>query len=132
MKSELEDAQKIAESRLAETQQLSQQIVSLKQDLEKSKLSNLQVVLLTSYCANTCTRQIPDGVVRETAVFKSLQTQYSILMVEHQQVRNCYEEAKRLLSTAKTQHIMQLEEIRSDGGHCREGIDYCVALGRKN
>ena len=33
-------------------------------------------------------------------------------MLEHQQIRNCYEEARRLLSTAKTQHIMQLEEIR--------------------
>ena len=33
-------------------------------------------------------------------------------MLEHQQARNLYEEARKLLNTAKTQHIMQLEEIR--------------------
>lgn len=56
--------------------------------------------------------QIPESSVRESAVYKSLQSQYSILMLEHQQLRTSYEEARRLLNTAKTQHIMQLEDIR--------------------
>lgn len=51
-------------------------------------------------------------MVRESSVYKSLQTQFSVLMLEHIQLRNCYEEARKLLVTAKNQHIMQLEEIR--------------------
>ena len=43
LKSEIEDAQKLAESRLVEIDQLSQQIINLKQDLEKAKLANQQV-----------------------------------------------------------------------------------------
>ena len=50
--------------------------------------------------------------MRETPLFKSLQTQYSVLATDHQQLRSCFEEARRLLVTARTQHIMQLEEIR--------------------
>lgn len=50
--------------------------------------------------------------MRETALFRALQAQYSVLVTEHQQLRSCFEEARRLLVTARTQHIMQLEEIR--------------------
>jgi E3 ubiquitin-protein ligase BRE1 len=99
LKSELEEAQKLSEARLTETHQLTQQIITLKQDIEKLKLSN---------------QQVPDNAIRESSLYKSLQSQYSILMLEHQQVRNCFDEAKRLLNTAKTQHLMQLEEIRQE------------------
>lgn len=61
--------------------------------------------------------------MRESSVFKSLQSQYSILMLEHQQARNLYEEARKLLNTAKTQHIMQLEEIRLIIGFCDNGTN---------
>lgn len=47
LRSEVEDAQKLAESRLTETQQLNQQIINLKQELEKSKIAHQQVVVIS-------------------------------------------------------------------------------------
>ena len=57
-------------------------------------------------------KQVPETSIRNSPAYKTIQSQYSVLMMEHQQLRACYEEAKKLLNTAKTQHVMQLEEIR--------------------
>lgn len=63
---ELEDVKALAEDRLKETEELSQQIVQLKVELELAQ-------------EKTVDRSVAEGDITATATYLSLQAQFSIL-----------------------------------------------------
>lgn len=61
-----------------------------------------------------CQQQpLAESAVKESAVYKTLQSQFTIAAVEGTQLRACLEETKSLLASARQLHFSQLEEIRS-------------------
>ena len=97
LSSDLADSQALAESRLTEINQMSSEIQELKKQLAQLELSK---------------KKLPDSAVADSALYKTLQMQFSIAVQEAGQFKACLEEAKQLLATAKQQHLLQLEEIR--------------------
>ena len=95
--SDLSDSQAIAESRLNEITDLSNEVAELKKEINQLKLAH---------------QKVPESAILESPTYKSLQSHYSIVVQEAGQVRACLEEAKQLLNSAKQQHFVQLEEIR--------------------
>ena len=59
---------------------------------------------------------LSEGVVKESAPYRTLQCQYTMLVQEAGQLRVGLEEAKNILVAARQQHFTQLEEIRSGLG----------------
>ena len=94
---ELAESQALAELRLKEVKELSQEIQELKKQVTQLQLDQ---------------KKLPDTAITESAPYKTLQTQFSIAVQEAGQFRACLDEARQLLATAKQQHVMQLEEIR--------------------
>lgn len=94
---ELAESQALAESRLKEVKQLSQEIQDLKKQVTQLQLDQ---------------KRLPDTAITDSPLYKTLQTQFSITVQEVGQFRACLDEARQLLATAKQQHMMQLEEIR--------------------
>lgn len=60
-------------------------------------------------------KNIPEEVVKETADYKCLQSQFSLLYNESLGVKTQLDEARALLLTAKNAHLRQIEhmEVRS-------------------
>ncbi|XP_015774582.1 PREDICTED: E3 ubiquitin-protein ligase BRE1A-like [Acropora digitifera] len=54
---------------------------------------------------------MPESSVLQTAPYKCLQSQFSVLYGEVSQLRQQLEDTRRVLSTTKTQHVLQLEQI---------------------
>ena len=98
---ELQEARELAQSRLEEVEKLSAQVVELRKQVDQLKQEQ---------------QQVSESVVKESAVYKALQTQLSIAALEGSQLRGHLEEAKTLLVSARQQHFTQLEEIRSVTG----------------
>lgn len=89
----------MAQSRLEEIERLSSQLVDTRKELDKEKCQQ---------------QQLPEATVKESVVYKNLQSQFSIAVMEGVQLRSCLEEAKSLLASARQLHFSQFEEIRSD------------------
>ena len=97
VQAEVAEWRALAESRLAEVEGLGRRLQEASAQLERQGLD----------------KQLPlDSSVRETAVYKELQAQYSLVCIENSRLRAHAEELRRLLSTAKPQLIQKLEEIR--------------------
>ena len=94
---ELAESQALAESRLKEITELSEKIQELKKQVTQLQLDQ---------------KRLPDAAIADSALYKTLQTQFSIAVQEAGQFRACLDEARQLLTTAKQQHMVQLEEIR--------------------
>ena len=97
LQSELSESHTIADSRLKEIKELSQEIQELKKTVAQLQLDQ---------------KKLPESAITDSAPYKTLQTQFSIAVQEAGQLRACLDEARQLLVTAKQQHTLQLEEIR--------------------
>ncbi|XP_048583157.1 E3 ubiquitin-protein ligase BRE1B isoform X2 [Nematostella vectensis] len=96
---ELEEQRELAETRLSELQKLKEDLVASQQEVEKLRL---EVV------------QIPESVITQSAPYKCIQSQFSVLHGEATQMRQQLDEIRKALSLSKTQHAVQLEQIESD------------------
>ena len=91
------EAREVANHREEEMAQLSAQLAEARKEADRLKVEQ---------------QQIPESVVKDSAVYKSLHSQFSIAALETAQFRSCLDEAKALLQSARQQHFSQLEEIR--------------------
>lgn len=96
---ELEDLRELAKTRLEELEKLNENFITSQQELEKLKLE-----------AN----HMPEDTVLQSAPYKCLQSQFSVLYGEVTQLRQQLDDTRRVLSTTKTQHVLQLEQIESN------------------
>ena len=83
-----------------EVEALSQKLAEVRTELEELKIKQ---------------PTISDVAVKESVLYKTLQTQFSIVCMENTQLRNVLEDLKQLLNAARAQHFSQLEEIRFVG-----------------
>ena len=83
----------LAESRLEEIKELEKNLLETKQKLEIAEMEK---------------KSVPDAVVKETAVYKSLQSNFSIVFTENTQLRSYLEESKQLLVAVMSQHHNQV------------------------
>lgn len=97
--SELEDLRDLAKTRLEELDKLKENFITSQQELEKLKLE---------------VNHMPESAVLQTAPYKCLQSQFSVLYGEVTQLRQQLDDTRRVLSTTKTQHVLQLEQIESN------------------
>ncbi|XP_068677983.1 E3 ubiquitin-protein ligase BRE1B-like [Montipora foliosa] len=96
---ELDDLRDVAKTRLEELEKLSESFITSQQELEKLKLE---------------VNHMPETAVLQTASYKCLQSQFSVVYGEVTQLRQQLEDTRRVLSTTKTQHVLQLEQIESN------------------
>lgn len=96
---ELEDLQELSKTRLEELEKLNDNYITSQQELEKLKLE------ITN---------IPESAVLQSAPYKCLQSQFSVLYGEVTQLRQQLDDTRRALSSTKTQHVLQLEQIESN------------------
>lgn len=87
----------LAQFRLEEIEKLSLQLADVRKQLDTVKFDQ---------------QQLAESAVKESAVYKNLQSQFSVAVLEGSQLRGYLEEAKALLLSARQQHFSQLEEIR--------------------
>ncbi len=87
----------LAKSRLEEIQRLSGDLSEARKEMDNYKVMQLS---------------LPEGVVKETAVYRTLQCQYTMLIQEAGQLRAGLEESRNILLAARQHHFSQLEEIR--------------------
>lgn len=97
MQGELQEARELSQSRLEELEKLSLQVVEQKKQVDQLKLEH---------------QKVPEGVVKESAVYRTLQCQFSVAALEASLLRGLLDEAKALLVSARQQHFSQLDEIR--------------------
>ncbi|XP_020624247.1 E3 ubiquitin-protein ligase BRE1B-like isoform X2 [Orbicella faveolata] len=96
---ELEDLRDLAKTRLEELEKLNENFITSQQELEKLKLE---------------INQMPESAVLQSAPYKCLQSQFSVLYGEVTQLRQQLDDTRRVLSTTKTQHVLQLEQVESN------------------
>uniref|UniRef100_A0A8C8EK75 E3 ubiquitin protein ligase n=1 Tax=Oncorhynchus tshawytscha TaxID=74940 RepID=A0A8C8EK75_ONCTS len=99
LNAELEQNQELANNRMAELEKLQQELQEAVRESEKLKLD---------------LKNIPEDVVKETADYKCLQSQFSLLYNESLGVKTQLDEARALLLTAKNAHLRQIEHMESD------------------
>lgn len=97
LQDELLEAKDIANHREEKISCLSAQLAEARKEVDRLKVEQ---------------QQIPESTVKDSAVYKSLLSQFSIASLEAAQLRTCLDEAKSLLLSAKQQHFSQLEDIR--------------------
>ena len=54
---------------------------------------------------------LPEGVIKDTATYKCLQSQFSVLYKEAQEMRSQTEDARQLLQQTKGTHLRQIEQM---------------------
>ncbi|KAJ7374016.1 E3 ubiquitin-protein ligase BRE1A [Desmophyllum pertusum] len=96
---ELEDLRDLAKTRLEELEKLNENYITCQQELEKLKLEM---------------NHMPENAVLQSAPYKCLQSQFSVLYGEVAQLRQQLDDTRRVLSTTKTQHVLQLEQVESN------------------
>ena len=97
LQAQLAEAKEVAQARLEEVELLSTQLAQLKMELDSLHLAQ---------------HSLPEAMVKDSATYKTLQTQFTIAAQESSQLCAFLEEAKALLMSARQQHFTQLEEIR--------------------
>ncbi|KAK2562230.1 E3 ubiquitin-protein ligase BRE1B, partial [Acropora cervicornis] len=112
---QLEDLRDMAKTRLEELEKLSENFITSKQELEKLKLE---------------VNHMPESSVLQTAPYKCLQSQFSVLYGEVSQLRQQLEDTRRVLSTTKTQHVLQLEQIEKYKAEISELHDALLQVKR--
>ena len=94
-KDELSEAKDIAEGRLKEIEQLSKMVTETKQKVETLELELER-------------KAVSDEVIKESAVYKSLQSNFSVVYAENTQLRTYLEEAKQMLVAVMSQYHNQV------------------------
>ncbi|OQV25346.1 E3 ubiquitin-protein ligase Bre1 [Hypsibius exemplaris] len=97
MVTDLEEQKTLAANRLQEIEKLHAEKVALTLEVEELKLHVLSP---------------PDDLVEKSAKYKSLQTHFSVLYLEHEKVKEYYKTAKEAVNTLRTSYLQQLKEAQ--------------------
>ncbi|KAK2890710.1 hypothetical protein Q8A67_013353 [Cirrhinus molitorella] len=99
MNSELEENRELAENRLSELQKLQQDLQTVYQEN-----NNMKVELLSR----------AEEVARESAEYRCLQSQFSVLYNESLVLKSQLDETKTRLNTTRTARLRQLDHMEND------------------
>ena len=110
---EQEDWQFLAESRLHETNELVRMLTETKTELERRKLD---------------AKLLQDWEVKQTPVFKTIQTQYTLVCAGNFQLKNQCDELRKVLQTCKQQYTSVLDDLL--GKQTRIKIEALEGLSR--
>ncbi|XP_051504995.1 E3 ubiquitin-protein ligase BRE1A isoform X2 [Myxocyprinus asiaticus] len=99
MNSELEENRELAENRLSELQKLQQDLQTVYQEN-----NNMKVELLSR----------AEQVARESAEYRCLQSQFSVLYNESLVLKSQLDETKARLNTTRTARLRQLDHMEND------------------
>uniref|UniRef100_A0A8B9R4U4 E3 ubiquitin protein ligase n=1 Tax=Astyanax mexicanus TaxID=7994 RepID=A0A8B9R4U4_ASTMX len=99
MNSELEENRELAENRLSELQKLQQDLQTVVQEN-----NNMKVSLLSR----------AEGLVRETAEYRCLQSQFSVLYNESLVLKAQLDETRARLNTTRAARLRQLDHMEND------------------
>ncbi|XP_055034086.2 E3 ubiquitin-protein ligase BRE1A isoform X2 [Misgurnus anguillicaudatus] len=99
MNSELEENRELAENRLSELQKLQQDLQTVYQEN-----NNMKVELLSR----------AEEVARESAEYRCLQSQFSVLYNESLVLKSQLDETKARLNTTRTARLRQLDHMEND------------------
>ncbi|XP_028400648.1 E3 ubiquitin-protein ligase BRE1B-like [Dendronephthya gigantea] len=99
MQSDYEEQKLLAEQRLVELEKLTENYKGSLEEIEKHKMEALQ---------------IPESVVLQSAPYRTLQSQYSVIFNELNLARQQLEEIRRIANNSRTQHILQLEQLENE------------------
>ena len=90
---ELADAKDLAATRLTQIEELLKSLAEVEQKVEMAELES---------------KSLSETTIKETAVYKSLQSNFSVAYAENLQLRTHLEEAKQLLVVVMSQHHTQV------------------------
>ncbi|XP_053362428.1 E3 ubiquitin-protein ligase BRE1A [Clarias gariepinus] len=99
MNSELEENRELAENRLSELQKLQQDLQTVVQDN-----NNMKIELMCR----------AEGMVRETAEYRCLQSQFSVLYNESLVLKAQLDETRARLNTTRSARLRQLDHMEND------------------
>ena len=83
----------MAETRLSQIEELLKSLAEVEQKMEMVDLE---------------ARPLPEATIKETAAYKSLQSNFSVAYAENLQLRTYLEESKQLLVVVMSQHHTQV------------------------
>ena len=89
----LAEAKELAATRLTQIEELLKSLAEVEQKVEMAELES---------------KSLPETTIKETAVYKSLQSNFSVAYAENLQLRTHLEEAKQLLVVVMSQHHTQV------------------------
>ncbi|XP_038059012.1 E3 ubiquitin-protein ligase BRE1B-like isoform X2 [Patiria miniata] len=104
---ELEEHKELANGRLVELERLQEKYQEVVKESEQTKM-DLQ--------------RLPDSIVMERAPYKNLQSQFSVLYKEAQEMKAQFEETRNLLQQTKGTHLRQMEQMESDELDCQKKL----------
>ena len=113
LSAELEEAKELADSRLKGSEQLSQQIVELRADLELATEAKAVVDVENSTPYLTLQSQFSIIQLGEGGGGEGGEEKRVVSVAENSQLRSSLEELKSLLYEARAHHFSQLDELRS-------------------
>lgn len=99
LQSQLEEQRELAAARIMELEQLQHDYKESLKTVERLKLD---------------LRCLPESVVVETAEYKCLQSQFSVLYNESMQLKTQLEESRQVLATSKNSHLRHIEQMESE------------------
>lgn len=109
---ELEAKEELAKNRLSELEKLHEAQMKLTQENERLK----QQVL-----------QLPDEMVTISIPYKTLQTQFNLLYNDAQVLRKSCEDARRIVVSNRSQHLLQIEQLETEYANGRKKVRAEVA-----
>lgn len=99
LQSQLEEQRELASARIMELEQLHHD--------HKEALKAVEKLRMDMRC-------LPESVVLETAEYKCLQSQFSVLYNESMQLKTQLEESRQLLASSKNSHLRHIEQMESE------------------
>uniref|UniRef100_A0A2R5LCT0 E3 ubiquitin protein ligase n=1 Tax=Ornithodoros turicata TaxID=34597 RepID=A0A2R5LCT0_9ACAR len=99
VQSQLEEQRELAAARIMELEQLQHDYKESLKMVERLKMD---------------LRSLPETVVVETAEYKCLQSQFSVLYNESMQLKTQLEESRQVLATSKNSHLRHIEQMESE------------------
>lgn len=112
LKMEIEEQKAVAKSRLEELETLQKTHTNMMKDYERLKLENVDV---------------SDEAVLNSPIYKTLQTQFTLLFAEAQHIRNQAEDARKIITATRAQHLMQMEQVEVETLATRKKVRYEVS-----
>jgi len=112
VKYELEEQKALAKSRLEELETLQQTHTNITKEYERIKLETLDV-------SN-------EGVLN-SAPYKTLQTQFTLLFADAQLIRTQAEEARKIILANRAQHSVQMEQIETEMQAYRKKVRFEIS-----
>lgn len=99
MNASFEEQRELAATRLSELQELMDKYRKALQTIEQLKIEVLHV---------------PEDLILNSAEYRRLQSQFSVLYEESSQIRTQLDEARNQLVSTKTAHLKQIEQMESE------------------